>query len=492
LYLEQWIPSQLARIHDVAVSELKAWLDLVRGCSEKVGKVEDSSIQSIFEEYTTHCKQSVSDSKASTAAPFEVVLLERLGDKALFESKEIKQTQLSFDRLLKAAHLFELMDRSDAFKDFLAENFKVQSGSLTKFSAGDEKSVEDLLKYFHRILGFLLIESHVKQLLPSLYTSDMTMTISMFIRTAQKSVKSLLDDSSCDLDTMLILNAAISRITYSVKLRFGIESSLFGTLPSLNMDVFHKYHEVLLTKYQEKSFILCGEGKVDLFADLLLQFVNEYFAGLSGLPINVSEMFDICKKLVTDNLIDCCLLQNVYESNDIRRLNQVDYILSFIPRIEDALALQACLFNVNCSHKMNVKNKVEQCRTRLERSLLSTYKHDVNEMFSRHIGSIVYLPDAKKSVAGSLIKDTIEFIANCNENAWSELDQESSQLLKLSIVRYINCKLVDLLEKESFNSFFVESFADEIVVMAQYVSKLNPKYSDCFAEIYEVLKSDAQ
>ena len=117
----------------------------------------------------------------------------------------------------------------------------------------------------------------------------------------------------------------------------------------------------------------------------------------------------------------------------------------------------------------------------MESSLIASTISEVDDIFSKH-SQWDYLPQNKKSVAGYLIRDLIEFFVNAREQ-YSDDEAKSKPVL---LCRYINRRLSSALTIHEFNAMFVECFQDEVEILSQYLGKLNQEYSQPFQELIQV------
>lgn len=451
--------------------------------SQNIGELEDTVIRLLYEEHVSSSTARISEGD-TTQLMFDVLLIERLGNRNVFDDPKVKNSQLNFQKLQKAAHLFDLMDRSGTFCELFRENMKRQSDFMSAFPLDCTDQYSGSILYLHRMLGFILIKRHINTILPSVDSFEMT-SLSSFVPSLRANIFKYLDDPDVEITKIQTILECLGRFLQSVKLRFGEECILFEPILALSLDVFYRYQDIIVLDYQERSFKLCNEGQVELFVELLIKFILEYFRGLSTIPADFSGMFDICKSLLIDKFIDCCLIQSIVESEDLKLLGRIEVLSNSISKVESALAFHASLYSLNNNHKLPIADKIKSCRYKLEKNLLQSSKEEVEEIFKLH-KQLEYLPSEQKSVAGYLIKDLIEYIVSVHESYWGEIESESALLLKMSMLRFVGTKLVDIFTVQKFNMQFAICFKEELEVLIMYVGKLNAQYSDCFGEITQV------
>ena len=296
--IEQWIPIQISRIHDYAIEELKGWISMVRELSESVGAIELSKIEKMFDEYISSSRSSVASGQNSLI-PFEIYLSERLGDRDFFADMEIKQIQISFEKLLKAHHLFDLMDRQNEFRDIFLEHFNLLSEAI--LSVQFTNLEQSVFRYVLRFVGFLIIKDYATSLVPSIGSVDMQSIVQLFLQRLPRGVAKVIDDTEVTTKVLRDVKNKLSWSLFSIKLRLGPLYIHFNQVIQLCLDVFYKYCELLKADFSLRALQICRDSNPELLVPLLLKFIDEYFSGLLGIPTDASDLFDICKKTLSED-----------------------------------------------------------------------------------------------------------------------------------------------------------------------------------------------
>jgi hypothetical protein len=130
--LHQWIPSQLATVRSFAVEELKMWLSRVRDQSGILGEVAFNRAQKRIERWrelyegvqtpTAIRLISAAEDVHSAAAYVDLVEMEREDAASIIDNQQV---QVDFAQLLKAVHLFDLMNQRVEFQSLFSEYRRV-------------------------------------------------------------------------------------------------------------------------------------------------------------------------------------------------------------------------------------------------------------------------------------------------------------------------------------------------------------------------------
>lgn len=138
--LQKWIPSQLSTVRSFAVEELKMWLSRVREQSPIIGELAFAQSQRRIEKWrelyegvatptaSAHGLSISTDDARSAAAYIDLVEMEREDAANIIDCPQV---QVDFVPLLRAVHLFDLMNRRSEFQSLFAEYRRVTQRPAT-------------------------------------------------------------------------------------------------------------------------------------------------------------------------------------------------------------------------------------------------------------------------------------------------------------------------------------------------------------------------
>lgn len=167
--LHQYIPSQLSTVRSFALEELKLWLSQVREQSPVIGALAFSRAQKRIEKWrqlhdgiaiptTLHLGYSVSASEdlRSASAYVDLVEMEREDAATIINNDQVT---VDFAPLLKAVHLFTLMDQRSEFQAQFAEYRRAQAKVLFDMPVNlHDDEATSFATFLHNVSGFFILE----------------------------------------------------------------------------------------------------------------------------------------------------------------------------------------------------------------------------------------------------------------------------------------------------------------------------------------------
>lgn len=167
--LHKYIPSQLSTVRSFALEELKLWLSQVREQSPLIGELAFGRAQQRIEKWrelhdgvatptTVNMGYSVSAAEdlRSASAYVDLVEMEREDAATIINNDQIR---VDFAPLLKAVHLFTLMDQRSEFQAQFAEYRRAQAKVLFDMPVNlHDGEASSFAAFLHNVCGFFILE----------------------------------------------------------------------------------------------------------------------------------------------------------------------------------------------------------------------------------------------------------------------------------------------------------------------------------------------
>jgi hypothetical protein len=165
--LYQWIPIQLDTVRGFAVEELQMWLSKAREQSGVIGEVAFGRAQKRIEKWRNlyegvatptaiNLGFSVAEDIRSAAAYGDLVEMEREDAASIIENGQV---QVDFGPLLKAVHLFDLMNHRAEFQSLFAEYRRAQAKVIFDIPVNlKDGKADSFSNFLHNVCGFFIIE----------------------------------------------------------------------------------------------------------------------------------------------------------------------------------------------------------------------------------------------------------------------------------------------------------------------------------------------
>lgn len=348
--LYQWIPIQLNTVRGFAVEELQMWLSKVREQSGVIGEVAFGRAQKRIEKWRNlyegvatptaiNLGFSAAEDIRSAAAYGDLVEMEREDAASIIENDQV---QVDFGPLLKAVHLFDLMNHRAEFQSLFAEYRRAQAKVIFDIPVNlKDGKADSFSNFLHNVCGFFIIEYFIVRKPQKFYSPA---HVEGLWETAVNLINNyVLESLGCGLDQSVFMKIKWLQVFFLHAIEVYDIYSISSMLDTI-LSLFYRY--VDLTKGEtiqrikdsaascelkplaisssnsiskaQRQFTFMTEDSafsnatefpfssfiMDVFAGIS-EFINNFYVFLEGVPQQSSELDDIAKKVLNTLLHNC-------------------------------------------------------------------------------------------------------------------------------------------------------------------------------------------
>lgn len=445
--LQQYIPSQLATVRNFAVEELKRWLSTVREQSPRIGERAFGKAERRIEKWRElyegvatpsggKAGLASADDMRSAAAYVELVEMERQDAAAINDdmgegggggAEGGALGGVDFGPLLKAVHLFDLMDQRGEFQSLFAEYRRAQAKVIFDMPVSlREGQAQSFATFLHHVTGFFIVEYFIVQQAQKFYSPA---HVEGLWETAVGMINNYVLDS---LGTGVADRGVFMKIKWlQVFFMHSIEvyelysiASMLDTILSL----FYRYVDLAKTDHSQSiqnaaasgalralplgsgerylrlfGFLQASEthaprgGNWLPFSDFVpavyngvAEFIGNFYVFLEGVPQQSGELDDIAKKNCEMLLVEAglALEERLATGPDgeqvMQMVKDVQCLLLLLPDIAHLLS-QRRLRNRSAPLSLTAaSDALTEARGNLEGRLMATFNHDVDSLLLSH------------------------------------------------------------------------------------------------------------
>lgn len=172
--LHLYIPGQLATVRNYALEELKSWLGTVRDQCPRIGELAFNRAQKRIEKWQ-ELYEGVTTPTTITGMSAEEVLLVEMEREDAATILNNQTVQVQFTPLLKALHLFELMNQRSEFQSTFAEYRRAQAKVIfdmpVRLRKSDAEAQKSFASFLHHVCGFFVLEYFIVRLPQKFYSA---------------------------------------------------------------------------------------------------------------------------------------------------------------------------------------------------------------------------------------------------------------------------------------------------------------------------------